>query len=57
MKEGKVVDRALMDYVVVKRKMIGRVLDVHVCRGEGTGISDHFMVKARVRVAERWRKQ
>ena len=55
--DGQLVDRAMMDYVLMKKKMIGRVLDVHVFRGEGTGMSDHFMVKTSVRVAERWRKQ
>ena len=41
---GKVVDRALMDYVIVSRKIVGRLRDVHVYRGEAGGISDHYLV-------------
>ena len=33
--EGRVVDRALMDYVLLPRRMLGRLLDVKVWRGEG----------------------
>ncbi|XP_076031278.1 uncharacterized protein LOC143019503 [Oratosquilla oratoria] len=55
--EGRVVDRALMDYVVVNRIMIGRVKDVHVLRGEGGGISDHFLVEGKLRVEDRWRRR
>ena len=47
---GRVVDRALMDYVVVSRRMRGRVLDVNVFRGENGGLSDHFLVEGRLRV-------
>ena len=35
MVEGRVVDKALMDYVLLPRRMLGRLLDVKVCRGEG----------------------
>ena len=35
MAEGRVVDRALMDYVLIPKRMRGRLLDVKVCRGEG----------------------
>ena len=44
--EGKVVDRALMDYVLLTRQMLGRLLDVKVWRGEGGVLSDHFLVEA-----------
>ena len=47
---GRVVERALMDYVIVSKKSIGRLMDVHVYRGEAGGISDHFLVQARLRV-------
>ena len=36
--EGRVVDKALMDYVLLPRRMLGRLLDVKVWRGEGGGI-------------------
>ena len=35
MAEGRVVDKALMDYVLFSRGMLGRMLDVKVWRGEG----------------------
>ena len=36
MAEGRVVDKALMDYVFLPRRMHGRMLDVKVWRGEGS---------------------
>ena len=47
---GKVVEKALMDYVIVRKRSLGRLQDVHVYRGEAGGISDHFLVQARLRV-------
>ena len=35
---SRVVDKALMDYVLLPRRMRGRLLDVKVWRGEGGGI-------------------
>ena len=43
MAEGRVVDNGLMDYLL-PRRMLGRLLDVKVWRGEGGGLSDHFLV-------------
>ena len=34
MAEGRVVDKALMDYVLLPRRMLGRLLGVNVWRGE-----------------------
>ena len=51
---GRVVERALMDYVLITKKMIGRVKDVHVFRGVASGISDHFLVETKVVVAKEW---
>ena len=42
MAEGSVVDRALMNYVLLPKRMLGRLLDVNVWRGEGARMSDHF---------------
>ena len=50
MVEGKVVDKALIDYVLLKRQMVGRLLDVKVRSGVGGGMSDHFLVKARLKL-------
>ena len=46
MAEGRVVDKALMDYPL----MLGRLLDVKVWRGEGGGMSDYFFVEARLKL-------
>ena len=46
----------MMDYVVVSRNVIGRLLDVRVLRGEGEGMSDHFLVEGKLRVGTRWVK-
>ena len=35
MAEKTVVDRALMDYVLLPKRMLGRLLDVKAWRGEG----------------------
>ena len=51
---GRVVERALMDYVLVTKDRIGRMKDVHVYRGEVAGMSDHFLVEAKVVVAKEW---
>ena len=52
---GRVVERALMDYVLITKRMIGRVKDVHVFRGVAGGISDHFLVETKMIVAKEWR--
>ena len=39
----------LMDYVLLPRRMLGRLLDVKVWRREGGGMSDHFLVEARLK--------
>ena len=49
-----VVDRALMDYLLISRIAGIRLLDVHVHRGSMRGTSDHYLVEGRVRVTERW---
>ena len=49
------VDRALMDYVLLPKRMLGRLLDVKVWRAEGGGRSDHFLVEARLKLEGGWR--
>ena len=39
-----------MDYMLLPRRMLGRLLDVKVWRGEGGVISDHFLVEARLKL-------
>ena len=31
-----------MDYVLISKRMVGRLKDVHVSRGLSAGMSDHF---------------
>ena len=40
--KGRVLDKALMDYVLLPRRMLGRLLDLKVWRGEGGGMSAPF---------------
>ena len=42
MVQGRVVDKALMDYVLLPRRMLGRLLDVKVWRGEGGIVGPFF---------------
>ena len=42
MTEGRVVDKALMDYLLLPRRMLGRLLDVKVWRGEGGIVRPFF---------------
>ena len=41
-----------MDYVLITKRMVGRLKDVHVFRGVAAGMSDHFLVEAEVVVAK-----
>ena len=49
--------RALMDYALITKRMVGRLKDVHVFRGVAAGMSDHFLVEAKVVVAKEWRNR
>uniref|UniRef100_A0A0L8GKW8 Endonuclease/exonuclease/phosphatase domain-containing protein n=1 Tax=Octopus bimaculoides TaxID=37653 RepID=A0A0L8GKW8_OCTBM len=40
--EGTVIDRALRNYILIDKRVVGRLVDVHILRGEGGGMSDHF---------------
>ena len=51
---GRVIERALMDYVLITKRMVGRLKDVHVFRGVAAGMSDHFLVESEVVVAKEW---
>ena len=51
---GRVIERALMDYVLKTKRMAGRLKDVHEFRGVAAGMSDHFLVDAKVVVAKEW---
>ena len=53
MAEGRVVDRALMDYVLLIKRMLSHLLDVKVWR-EGGGTSNHFLVEARLKLVGGW---
>lgn len=49
---GRVVERACMDFIIVTKRVAGRLIDVHVYRGVAGGVSDHFLVEGKLRV--RW---
>ena len=43
-----------MDYVLITKRMVGILKDVHMFRGVAAGTSDHFLVEAKVVVAKEW---
>ena len=51
---GRVIERVLMDYVLIAKRMIGRVKDLYVHRSVADGMSDHCLVEAKVVVAKEW---
>ena len=44
-----------MDFVLVPIWICGRLLDVNVSKGDGGGMSDHFLVEAPLKVLGGWR--
>ena len=44
-----------MDYVLLPKRMLGRLSDVKVCRGESEEMSDHILVEARLKFVIGWR--
>ena len=46
---GRVVGRAMMDYVVVSWNIMGWFLHVRILRGKGRGMSDHYHVEGVLR--------
>ena len=46
---------AFMNYVLLPKRMLGRLLDMKVWRGEGGGMSDHFLVEAGMKLVGGWR--
>ncbi len=57
MAHGRMVEKAVMDYVVVSKRVNGRVLDVNVLRGESGGMSDHYLVESLLRIDGMWNKR
>ena len=51
--QGAVVERAIMDFVQISRRVVGRLLDVRVLREKGGGMSDYLLVEGRLRVEQR----
>ena len=54
---GRLVSRAMMDYVLVKKSVLGRLVDVHVAREAGGGVSDHFLVVDKVKEGVDFRRR
>ena len=44
-----------MEYVLLPKLMLRRLLDVKMRRGEGGRMSDHFLVEARLKLVGGWR--
>ena len=49
---GAAMERVLMDFVLISRRVVGKLLEVLVLREAG-GISDHLLVGGRMRVEQR----
>src|SRR6201990_823295 len=49
-------EKGLLDFVCVRWEERSRLLDVNVLRGAAMGISDHYLVVARVKVKGGWEK-
>src|ERR1051325_2610796 len=49
-------EKGLLDFVCVRWEKRSRLLDVNVLRGAAMGISDHYLVVARVKVKGGWKK-
>ena len=41
--------------IIIPKRMLGRLLEVKVWRGEGGGMSDHFLVESRRKLVGGWR--
>ena len=54
MANGRVIERALIDYVLIRKRMVGRLKDVHVFRDVAAGMCDHFLFEAKVVAAKEW---
>ena len=54
MAEGRVVERALMGYVLLPKQMLGRLLELKVWRGEGGRMYDPCLVEARLKLMGGW---
>ncbi|XP_071512709.1 craniofacial development protein 2-like [Panulirus ornatus] len=49
--------RALLDYVLIDRRAKVRLLDVNVLRGATGGMSDHYLVEAKVKISMGFQKR
>ena len=49
-------EKGLLDYICIKKRIRDRLLDVNVFRGAARGMSDHYLVLAKIRVRGGWKK-
>ena len=49
------IDRGLLDYVLVSKGVFEGLIEVNVYRGVVTGVSDHFLVEGKLRVSRNWK--
>ena len=50
-----VVERETDGFVLIFRRLVGRLSDVRVLRGEGVGIPNLLLVEGRLTAAQRWK--
>mgnify|MGYP006897136861 CR=1 FL=1 len=43
-----------MNYLLLEKSVLGRLADVHAARGAGGGVSDHFLLLAKVKAEGRF---
>lgn len=43
-----------MNYTLIDKRLVGRLPDVYVMRGESGGVSDHFLVQGKLKVCSKW---
>ena len=54
MANERMIERALMDYVLTTNRMVGILKDVHLFKGVAAGMYDYFLVETKVVVAKEW---
>ena len=50
-------ERSMIDYVLVQENRRKDLMDVTVRRGVAAGITDHYLVEAKVRVTGHWKSE
>ena len=54
MANGRVIERTLINYVLITKRMVGRLKGGRVFGGVAAGMSDHFLIEAKVVITKEW---